>query len=64
MKENLKYIKGPGNYYGGIYVTEFEGKFYWLIENYDTDFENPEEWEEITKELFDSLIDHDKNFKP
>lgn len=40
-----------GNYYGGLSVVESDGSYFWAIENYDG-------WspEEITKELYDSLI--------
>ncbi len=45
-----------GNYYGGLFVMEYESKYYWCIENYNTDFEDLEDWDEIDKELYDSLI--------
>ncbi len=48
------------NYYGGLNVMEFNGKFYWCIENYNTDFEDLEHWDEITKELYDSIIKFNK----
>lgn len=51
-----KAIGEIGNYYGGLFVMEYEGKYYWCIENYDTDFEDLEDWDEIDKELYDSLI--------
>lgn len=45
-----------GNYYGGLRVMEYNGKYYWIIENYDTDFSNIEEWREIKKDLYLQLI--------
>tara|TARA_Y100000593_G_C4235498_1_gene299305 strand:- start:704 stop:889 length:186 start_codon:yes stop_codon:yes gene_type:complete len=50
------HIKGVGNYYGGVWVQEIDGKFYWIIENYDTDFEEIEEWTLISQELYEALI--------
>lgn len=44
-----------GNYYGGLFIYEQENKFYWIIENYDTDFENLSEWDEIPKSLYEQL---------
>jgi hypothetical protein len=51
------------NYYGGLSVIQKEDKYYWIIENYDTDFDNLSEWEEISKELYDSLIVHNNKLK-
>ena len=47
------------NYYGGIRVMEHEGKYYWVIENWDTDFDDLSDWSEIDKELYDSLISYE-----
>lgn len=55
-KFNYKSIGGIGNYYGGLFIMENEGKYYWLIENYDTDFDDLLDWTEIDKELYDSLV--------
>ena len=55
---DIKRIGGIGNYYGGLVTMEYLGKYYWLIENYDTKLEDLNEWEEIDKELFDKLIAH------
>ena len=49
-----------GNYYGGVYVCNHNGKYYWIIENFDTDFDNIEEWEEISEQLYTELINHNK----
>ena len=53
-------IKGIGNYYGGLNVLKADGKYYWLIENYDTDFLDMGEYEEISKSLYDELIKHNQ----
>ena len=45
-----------GNYYGYLNVMTLDGKFYWCIENYNTDLENLEDWEEINEELYNSII--------
>jgi len=50
------HIKNLGNYYGGLKAKEESGKYYWLIENYDTDFSDLEEWAEIPKTLYDELV--------
>ena len=55
--------KGIGNicnYYGGLNVMEYDGKYYWCIENYDTVFEDLEYWDEIDKELYESLIAYEE----
>jgi hypothetical protein len=35
---------------------EKEGKYYWIIENYSTDFDDLDYWEECDKELYDALV--------
>ncbi len=39
-----------GNYYGGLWVKQQGGKFYWAIEDYDGIY-----WEEIPQHLYDAL---------
>lgn len=54
--ENVMHKVGKiGNYYGGLFIYEKENKFYWIIENYDTDFEDITEWQEIPQSLYDEL---------
>jgi len=55
-KFNYKAVGEIGNYYGGLFIMENEGKYYWLIENYNTDFDDLSDWSEIDKELYDSLV--------
>ena len=54
----METIGGIGNYYGGLYVKEENGKYYWIIENYNTDFSDITEWEEISKNLYLELLRH------
>ena len=49
-------IKRIGNTYGGLTAKEESGKYYWIIGDYDTDFDILEEWEEISKTLYDELL--------
>lgn len=49
MKEES--IGTIGNYYGGLWVKEEDGSYYWSIENY-----NGHHWKEIPKSLYDELI--------
>lgn len=49
------------NYYGGVYVMEYEGKFYWIIQDCDTDFSKIEEWEEITEGMFNEMVLFENN---
>ena len=55
-KFNYKSVGEIGNYYGGLFIMENEGKYYWLIENYNTEFDDLSDWSEIDKELYDSLV--------
>ena len=56
-------IGSIGNYYGCLSVMQKEDKYYWIIENYDTDLDNLDDWEEISKELYDLLIIHNNKHK-
>lgn len=47
------------NFYGGLYVMKHEGKYYWIIEDHDTDWDDLAKWSEIEKELYDSLMAHE-----
>lgn len=46
-----------GNYYAGLHVLKDKDKFYWSIENWDGC-----DWEEITEELYNSLILFQKQY--
>jgi len=54
-KFNYKAVGEIGNYYGGLFIMENEGKYYWLIEDVNTEFDKLKYWSEIDKELYDSL---------
>jgi len=56
MENVIRNIKGIGNYYGGLSFTEKAGKFYWIIENYDTKMDDIDEWSEITESLYKELL--------
>lgn len=55
IQKAMHSIPNIGNHYGGLFIYEKENKFYWIIENYDTDFENLSEWDEIPKKLYEHL---------
>lgn len=59
-KIEIKSIGSIGNYYGGLHVCSHEGKFYWIVENYDTNFDDIEEWEEISEKTYTALLREDK----
>lgn len=46
---------GVGNYRGGLYVKEIDGKYYWAVEC-DMYEEDEWRWEEISKNLYDACI--------
>lgn len=45
-----------GNYYGGLELAENDEKYYWCIENYDTDLGNIRHYQEIPESLYRELI--------
>lgn len=49
------------NHYGCLSVLEHEGKFYWIIGSYDTHFDDLAEYEEISEELYRTLLKHNEN---
>jgi hypothetical protein len=51
------------NYYGGLYIMEKDGKYYWVIENHSTDFEDLSCWDECDKELYDALVAYEERRK-
>ena len=46
------------NTYGGLYVTHHNGRYYWIVENWDTDFDDINQWQEIPKSLYDEILKH------
>ena len=57
MSEKEKQIGDIANYYGGLSVKFENGKYFWGILNYDSDFG----WDEIPKSLYDELIKYENN---
>lgn len=51
-------IGNIGNYYGDLYIMQYKDKYYWIIEDHSSDFQDLSEWEEINKDLYDNLISH------
>ncbi len=51
------------NCYGQLEAIEHKGRFYWIIGNYDTNFKNLEEWEEIDEPLYRALQAFDERQK-
>ena len=44
-----------GNYYGGLSIRKKGVKYYWIIENYDTNFDDMNEWSPIPGYLYRAL---------
>lgn len=49
-----------GSYYGGLWVAKQDDKYYWCIENWNTDLDDVEEYTEIDREVYDVLIKHEE----
>ena len=64
FKFNQAEIGEIGNYYGGIRIMKHDDKYYWLIENYDTNYDNLSDSSEIDKTLFDALVAHEEKRNP
>lgn len=58
----MKRIGHIGNYYGGLHIKEKNGKYYWIIENHDTNFDNINEWQEIDESLYNELLNYHNPF--
>lgn len=52
MELNHEDICGIGNTYGCLIILEHDGKYYWLIEDYNTNLNNLDEYEEISRDLY------------
>jgi hypothetical protein len=44
------------NYYGGLLIKKEKNKCYWIIEDYDTQFTDINEWQEIPQSLYNELL--------
>jgi hypothetical protein len=60
FKMENKSIGTVGNYYGGLHVMEKDSKYYWVIEDYSTDFKDLNHWDECDKDLYDALIAYEE----
>ena len=56
-----KEIGSIDNHCGGLFVAKIGDRFGWLIENYDTHFADPSEYEIIPKYLYDALIKFERD---
>lgn len=56
----LTAIADIGNYYGGLWVATYAGRFYWCIENYDTDLNDLSYYSEISETTYNALIDENE----
>lgn len=59
-KVKPKRIGKIGNYYGGLYIAEHNGKYFWGVENHSSSLSwiADEAWYEIEKSLYDALLAH------
>lgn len=48
-------VGSTSNHYGGVVIAEKDGKYYWIVENYDSKMDNIDEYEEIPKYLYEAL---------
>lgn len=55
-KQKWKQVGNIGNYYGGLHVLERDGKFYWVIENWDGEPNPDTDGEEIPEALYRELL--------
>ena len=51
-------IETVGNYYGNLNITNHDNKYYMIIQNYDTDLDDLNEWDEISETLYNELLKH------
>lgn len=59
IEDNKIYeIDSAGNYYGNIHIKKNGNQYYWLVENYNTEFDKIEHWNFITESLFMELFKH------
>lgn len=51
-------IHGIGNVYGGLEIKKEDNKYYWLIEDYNTNLDNIDQYEQIPETLYNELYRH------
>jgi len=49
-------ITSIGNYYGNLFIKKTSSGYYWIIQNYDTNFDDLDEWDEISEQLYKELL--------
>ncbi|UTG62438.1 hypothetical protein J2O09_05640 [Elizabethkingia anophelis] len=54
--ENIERISDIGSTYGSLLIGTYNGKFYWIIEDYDTDLNSVGEWTEISELLYNTIL--------
>lgn len=54
-KKKPKQVGNIGNFYGGLHVSEKDGKFYWMIQDWHGDVEIGQ-GEEIPETLYRELL--------
>lgn len=62
--ENVNYkkiydIQAGSN--GGIVIAEYKGKYYWAIDDYTFSLRDINEYQEISKELYDEILKNEQN---
>ena len=61
MSKEYTEIRNIGNTYGCFIVKESEGKYYATVEDFTTDFDSMEYWQEIPKYLYKALIKYNNS---
>lgn len=51
-------IKGMSHFYGDLWILHDGDEYFWLLDNY-----NGGDWQPITKQLYDALLDYNKRAK-
>ena len=55
MNKEIMQIGTIGNYYGGLFVRKYKGKYYFGIQDWDKT-----EWKKISESLYNELINHNE----
>jgi hypothetical protein len=51
-------IKGMSHFYGDLWILRDGDEYFWLLDNY-----NGGEWQSISKQLYEALLDHNNRYK-
>ena len=41
---------------GALYIMEKDGRYFWLLSDFTTNYDDLRQWEEIDRDLYESLI--------